>query len=145
MPSNATTTDFSKKEQFQMTPPINRIDLERVLKTLPPETQDPFPNLANLTAIELLKRRVWISAQLKTLEQERKAIDLEIEETYSIAELKYGIAISGGWIMKSNTRTSWEYTAEVIEEIKAIQRQAQQSGLANEIRTTHLRLLQHYT
>ena len=125
-----------------MTPPINRIDLERVLKNLPSETQDPFQNLANLTAVELLKRRVWISAQLKSLEQERKAIDLEIEETYSIAELKFGIAITGGWIMKSNTRTSWEYTAEVIEEIKAIQRQAQQSGLANEIRTTHLRLLQ---
>ena len=128
-----------------MTPPINRIDLERVLLALPPETQDLFPQLANLTAIELLKRRVWISAQLKSLEQECKAIDLEIEETYSIAELKYGIAISGGWIMKSNTRTSWEYTPEVIEEIKAIQRHAQQSGLANEIRTTHLRLLQHYT
>ncbi len=102
-----------------MTPPINRIDLERVLKTLPPETQDLFPHLANLTAIELLKRRVWISAQLKSLEQERKAIDLEIEETYSNAELKFGIAIPGGWIMKSNTRTSWEYTPEVIEEIKA--------------------------
>jgi len=28
MPSNATTTDFSRKEQFQMTPPVNRIDLE---------------------------------------------------------------------------------------------------------------------
>ena len=128
-----------------MTPPINRIDLDRVLLALPPKTQDPFPNLANLTALELLKRRVWISAQLKSLEQERKAIDLEIEETYSIAELKFGIAISGGWVMKSNTRTSWEYTAEVIEEIKAIQRQAQQSGLANEIRTTHLRLLQQCT
>ena len=128
-----------------MTPPINRIDLERVLLELPPETQDPFPHLANLTAVDLLKRRVWISAQLKSLEQERKAIDLEIEETYSIAELKFGIAISGGWIIKSNTRTSWEYTTEVIEEIKAIQRQAQQSGLATEIRTTHLRLLQHYT
>jgi len=128
-----------------MTPPINRIDLERVLKALPPETQDLFPHLANLTAIELLKRRVWISAQLKSLEQERKAIDLEIEETYSIAELKFGIAITGGWIMKSNTRTSWEYTPEVIDEIKAIQRQAQQSGLANEIKTTHLRLIQHYT
>ena len=128
-----------------MTPPINRIDLERVLLALPPETQDQHPHLANLTAVELLKRRVWISAQLKTLEQERKAIDLEIEETYSIAELKFGIAITGGWIMKSNTRTSWEYTPEVIEEIKAIQRQAQQSGLANEIRTSHLRLLQHYT
>ena len=128
-----------------MTPPINRIDLERVLKNLPPETQDSHPHLANLTAIELLKRRVWISAQLKSLEQERKAIDLEIEETYSIAELKFGITISGGWIIKSNTRTSWEYTPEVIEEIKAIQKQAQQSGLAIEIRTTHLRLLQHYT
>ena len=47
--------------------------------------------------------------------------------------------------MKSNTRTSWEYPPEVIQEIKAIQKQAQQSGLAKEIRTTHLRLLQHYT
>ena len=128
-----------------MTPPINRIDLERVLKTLPPETKDLFPHLANLTAIELLKRRVWISAQLKSLEQERKAIDLEIEETYSNAELKVGLAIPGGWIMKSNTRTSWEYTPEVIEEIKAIQRQAQQSGMANEIKTTHLRLCKYFS
>jgi hypothetical protein len=47
--------------------------------------------------------------------------------------------------MKSNTRTSWEYTPEVIEEIKAIQKQAQQGGMANEIKTTHLRLIQHYT
>ena len=50
-----------------MTPPINRIDLERVLLALPPETQDQHPHLANLTAVELLKRRVWISAQLKSL------------------------------------------------------------------------------
>jgi hypothetical protein len=28
----------------------NRIDLEQVLKALPPETQDPFPHLANLTS-----------------------------------------------------------------------------------------------
>jgi len=28
-----------------MTPPINRIDLERMLKTFPPEMLDPFPHL----------------------------------------------------------------------------------------------------
>lgn len=37
----------------------------------PPERPDPFPHLADLSADQLLERRVEIAGQLKTLEQER--------------------------------------------------------------------------
>ena len=49
--------------------------LKHLLATLPPERPEPFPHLAPLTPDQLLQRRVEISGQLKTLEQERKVID----------------------------------------------------------------------
>ncbi len=54
--------------------------IKHLLETLPPERPDPFPHLANLTPDQLLQRRVEISGQLKTLEQERQAIDVELLE-----------------------------------------------------------------
>jgi hypothetical protein len=42
-----------------------------------PEHPDPFPHLAVLSTDELLLLRVEISGQLKSLEQERQAIDAE--------------------------------------------------------------------
>ena len=52
-----------------MTPPISPSDLQRVLKTLPPERPDPFPHLADLTPDALLSRRVEVTGTIKTLEQ----------------------------------------------------------------------------
>ena len=121
-----------------MTPPINRIDLERVLKTLPKERPDPFPHLADLNATQLLTRRIWITGQLKALDEERQVIDSEIQALFGDAELRFGVVAPGGWVIKQRTRTSWEYSLEVKELIRGIQIQAQQDGEAEAKSSTYL-------
>ena len=61
-----------------MTPPISPSDLQRVLKTLPPERPDPFPHLASLTPDALLSRRVEVTGTIKTLEQAVTAADRQV-------------------------------------------------------------------
>ena len=70
--------------------------IEHLLETLPPERQDPFPHLADLSTDELLRRRVEISVHLKRLEQERQAIDAELLEVFSDVELRFGVRAPGG-------------------------------------------------
>ena len=121
-----------------MTPPINRIELERVLKTLPKERPDPFPHLADLSATQLLTRRIWITGQLKALDEERHVIDSEIQALFGDAELRFGVVAPGGWVIKQRSRTSWEYPPEVRELIRGIQTQAQQDGEAEAKSSTYL-------
>jgi len=121
-----------------MTPPINRIELERVLKTLPKERPDPFPHLADLNATQLLTRRIWITGQLKALDEERQVIDSEIQALFGDAELRFGVVAPGGWVIKQRSRTSWEYPPEVRELIRGIQIQAQQDGEAEAKSSTYL-------
>ena len=116
--------------------------LEHLLKTLPPERPDPFPHLANLSPDELLKRRVMITGQLKTLEQERQAIDAELLEVFSDAELRFGVRAPGGWVLRQRSRTSWEYQAEIRYAIKGLQGQAQRDGRAQPLVSTYLCLTQ---
>ena len=123
-----------------MTPPINRIDLERVLKTLPPETQDPFPHLANLTSSQLIQRRVEITLTVKNLEMERQAIEVELLTTLGDAELRFGVRTPDGWVLKQRSRTNWDYEPEVRDAIKFLQRQAQIDGRAQPLRSTYLYL-----
>ena len=78
-----------------MTPPISPSDLQRVLKTLPPERPDPFPHLASLTPDALLSRRVEVTGTIKTLEQERHVIDAELLSTFGDAELRFGVRAPG--------------------------------------------------
>ncbi|MCP9926395.1 hypothetical protein [Cyanobium sp. CH-040] len=122
--------------------PINPQDLRKVLEALPKEREDPFPHLAFLTPEGLLQRRVEVSEQLKVLEQERQAIDEELSTTYSPAELRRGIRVPGGCILRQRTRTSWQYAPEIRNVIRAIQKDAQESGEATELRTTYLVLTQ---
>ena len=124
-----------------MTPPISPTELQRVLASLPPERPDPFPHLADLSPDALLMRRVEVTGQIKTLEQERQAIDQEIQSAYGDAELRNGIC-SPGWILKQRSRTSWNYPDPVKDMIRSIQRQAQKSGDAVELSTTYLVLTQ---
>ena len=125
-----------------MTPPIDPEALHRVLQTLPPEEPDPFPHLASLTPTALLKRRLEITEQLKILEKERKAIDAELLETFSYAELRRGIVAPGGFVLRQRNRTSWIYPQTIKEAIQQIQKTAQISGDATELRTTYLVLTQ---
>ena len=121
-----------------MTPPIDPADLALLLKTLPKEHPDPFPHLADLNATQLLTRRIWITSQLKALEEERQVIDSEIQALFGDAELRFGVVAPGGWIIKQRTRTSWEYSPEVRELIRGIQTQAQQDGEAEAKSSTYL-------
>ena len=115
--------------------------LNHLLQTLPPSRPDPFPHLADLNSDQLLQRRVEITTQLKTLEQERHAIDAELLEVFSDAELRHGISASGGWLLKQRSRTSWEYAPEVRDAIKGLQQQAQRDGRAQPLSSTYLCLI----
>jgi hypothetical protein len=125
-----------------MTPPIDPEALHRVLQTLPPEEPDPFPHLASLTPYALLRRKVRIAQIAKRLEQERHAIDAELLSTFGDAELRFGVRSPGGWILRSRSRTSWIYPQTIKEAIQQIQKTAQISGDATELRSTYLVLTQ---
>jgi len=116
--------------------------IKHLLETLPPERPDPFPHLADLSTDELLQRRVEISGQLKTLEQERSAIDAELLEVFSDPELRFGVRAPGGWMLRSRSRTSWDYAPEIRDAIKGLQRQAQRDGRAQPLISTYLCLVQ---
>ena len=128
-----------------MTPPISPTDLQRVLASLPPERPDPFPHLADLSADALLMRRVEVTGQIKTLEQERQAIDAELLEVFSDPELRHGVRTPGGWVLRSRSRTTWDYAPEIRDAIKDLQRLAQRDGRAQPLVSSYLCLTQEST
>ena len=128
-----------------MTPPISPSDLLRVLENLPPERQDPFPHLADLNADELIQRRVEVTGQIKTLEQERQAIDTTLLEVFSDAEIRFGVRAPGGWVLRSRSRTSWDYAPEIRDAIKDLQQQAQRDGRAQPLVSSYLVATQEST
>jgi len=119
--------------------------IKHLLETLPPERPDPFPHLTKLTPDQLLQRRVEITGQLKSLEQERQAIDAELLEVFSDPELRFGVRAPGGWVLRSRSRTSWDYAPEIRDVIKELQRQAQRDGQAQPLVSTYLCLIQEET
>lgn len=121
--------------------PLPPSAIKHLLETLPPERPDPFPHLANLTTDQLLQRRVEISGQLKSLEQERQAIDDELLEVLSDPQLRFGVRAPGGWILKQRSRSSWDYAPEIRAAIKDLQRQAQRDGRAQPLTSTYLCLV----
>jgi len=121
-----------------MTPPISPTDLQRVLASLPPERPDPFPHLADLSADQLLQRRVLITGHIKTLEKERQAIDLTLLEVFSDAQLRHGVHSPEGWVLRSRSRTTWDYDPEVRDAIKGLQQRAQRDGRAQPLVSTYL-------
>jgi len=116
--------------------------IKHLLETLPPERPDPYPHLADLSTDELLQRRVEISGQVKTLEQERQAIDAELLEVFSDTELRFGVRAPGGWVLRSRSRTSWDYAPEIRDAIKDLQQQARRDGRAQPLVGTYLCLVQ---
>ena len=125
-----------------MTPPLDHAALGDLLKTLPPEREDPFPHLTELTVDQLVGRRVEISKQIKTLEQERQTIDGELQDAFSDAELRHGVRAPGGWVLKRRSRTCWDYCSDVRHAIRHIQKQAQREGQAQALVSTYLYLTQ---
>ena len=119
--------------------------LKHLLESLPPERPEPFPHLADLTPNQLLQRRVEVTGQLKTLEQERQVIDAELLEVFSDPELRFGVRAPDGWVLRSRSRTSWDYDPEIRDAIKGLQRQAQRDGRAQPLVSTYLCLVQEET
>lgn len=128
-----------------MTPPISPSDLQRVLASLPPERPDPFPHLVDLTIDALLMRRVMVTGQIKTLEQERQAIDAQLLEVFSDQELRHGVRAPGRWVLRSRSRTTWDYPPETRDAIKELQRLAQRDGRAQPLVSTYLCLTHEET
>ena len=126
-------------------PPLPPGALKQLLQTLPPERQDPFAHLADLNADQLIQRRVEVTGTIKTLEQERHAIDAELLSSFGDAELRFGVRAPGGWILKKRSRTSWDYDPEVRDVIKGLQGQAQREGRAQPLVSTYLCLTQEST
>jgi hypothetical protein len=112
--------------------------LQHLLKTLPPERPDPFPHLANLRSEDLLRRRARIARIAKRLEQERQAIDATLLETFTGAELRFGVRAPGGWVLRQRNRTSWDYAPEVRDAIKSLQQAAQRDGRAHPLVSSYL-------
>jgi len=122
--------------------PLTAEDRKRLLENPPPEREDDFPHLADLSPSQLLERRWSITQQAKALEQERQAIDAELLAIYSDSELRSGLRGPGGWSLKQRTRTSWAYEPEAKEAITAIQIKAQHNGQAQPMVTTYLAFTQ---
>jgi len=125
-----------------VTPPIDPKRLAQLLETLPPESEDPYGYLSDLTPDELLNRRIEINLEIRTLERERGAVDSELQRIYSDPELQWGVRGSDGWILRQRTRSSWKYPQCIKDQIQTIQKSAQRSGDATELRTTYLVLTQ---
>ena len=62
---------------------------------------------------------------IKTLEQERHAIDAVLLSTFGDAELRFGVRAPGGWVLEQRSRTSWDYAPEISDANKGLQQQAQ--------------------
>lgn len=65
--------------------------IAKVLASIP-EQEDPIPHLAFLSTDDLLLLRREIHQSIKYLEEERQAVGSELVETFSDAELRFGIS-----------------------------------------------------
>jgi hypothetical protein len=88
---------------------------------------------------------VEVTGQIKTLEQERQAIDATLLETFTDAELRFGVRAPGGWVLRQRSRTSWDYAPEVRDAIKGLQQQAQRDGRAQPLVSSYLVATQEST
>lgn len=87
---------------------------------------------------ELCEYRQAVSRQLKSLEEERKSIDDEIMDYLSEAELKRGVNLKNGSLLKMRSRTNWEYPTEVSEQVSSLRRFSRECGEAFSSTTHYL-------
>jgi len=116
---------------------VNRLSsIAEVLASIP-EREDPFPHLAFLSTDDLLLRRREIQQSLKRLEEERQAIDSELVETFSDAELRFGIQFGSGLLLSQRQRTSWVYDDQTRSAFRTAQQRAQNTGKRHRLVDTH--------
>ena len=101
-------------------------------------TEDLYPHLDEMNITELCNRRLELYRKLKSMEEEKKAIDEQLLNYLSEAELKRGIKATDGSLLKIRNRSSWEYPEDVVRAIKDIREEAQHLGTATKLSTTYL-------
>jgi hypothetical protein len=108
--------------------PVDHEKLKAILPSLKPD--DELENDLSLQSeTALIRRRIEINKLIEELEDERKAIDRELQDSISDFELRRGIA-QDGFVLMQKTRKSWAYPTELKNQIKALQTTAQKTGEA---------------
>jgi hypothetical protein len=107
---------------------IDHEKLKEILPRLKPD-QEPEYDLSNLSETRLIRRRIEINQTIQKLEDERKAIDQELQDSISDFELRRGVS-QDGFVLCQRTRQTWSYPSELKKQIKAMQIAAQKSGAA---------------
>jgi hypothetical protein len=116
--------------------PVDHEKLKAVLPSLKPD--DELENDLSLQSeTALIRRRIEINKAIQDLEDERKAIDQELQDSISDFELRRGIT-QDGFILMQKSRKSWAYPTELKNQIKSLQAAAQKSGEAVPHFTTYL-------
>jgi hypothetical protein len=116
--------------------PLDHERLKEILPILKPD-QEPEYDLSSLSETRLIRRRIEINQTIQQLEDERKAIDQELQDSISDFELRRGIA-QNGFVLSQRTRQTWAYPSELKKQIKSMQIAAQKSGDAVPQFTTYL-------
>lgn len=116
--------------------PVDHEKLKAILPSLKPD-EDTENDLSLQSETALIRRRIEINKAIQELEDERKAIDQELQDSISDFELRRGIA-QDGFVLMQKIRRSWSYTTELKNQIKALQAAAQRSGEAVPHFTTYL-------
>jgi hypothetical protein len=71
-----------------------------------------------------LQLRLQITQEAKQLEQEKQCIDEKLQGVHSAAELRIALRVFDRWFLMQKSGTTWEYSTEVLEVVKAIQKEA---------------------
>jgi len=116
--------------------PVDHEKLKEIIPTLKPDIEPEY-NLSLLSETKLIQRRIEINQIIHQLEDERKAIDQELQDSISDCELRRGIS-QDGFVLSQRTRQGWSYPSELKKQIKAMQIAAQKSGDAVPQFTTYL-------
>ncbi len=116
--------------------PVDHEKLKEILPSLKPDIEPEY-DLSNLSETRLIRRRIETNQTIHQLEDERKAIDQELQDSISDFELRRGIS-QDGFVLSQRTRQTWSYPSGLMKQIKAMQKAAQKSGDAVPQFTTYL-------
>ena len=95
-------------------------------------------HLDAMSVDELCEHRQSISKQLRSLEEERRAIDDELMEYLSEEELRRGVKLKSGSSLKMRARTNWKYPDEIVMKISDLRRHSREVGEAFSETTSYL-------
>lgn len=103
-----------------------------------PIQEDPNEHLSHMTISQLCERRREVAKHMKELDSEKKDIDQILFDTCSDNELKQGIRLRSGDILRMKTRTSYDYPDTVVDAVASIRREARDTQSATPYTTQYI-------